>query len=809
MPNNTQEFYLQIKSKVDNSLNTNLKGVTSKLQELSSNAVKMNSRNFINKGNLKTLSESKNYVDLLSMSLKEQKQATYKTKQEWFAAQQKVKEFAIAMKQSGGAAKGQIKDFEKLQQTSAKLKNSYEKQRSELHSLNKEYIATDKHIKDNIQSWRKSEEVLRQVENTRLRIEREKEVAGLRAENTERRIISAQLRMDRVKALHTANVQKSLLQSEKAKALSDKNAANLQKAANAYFSIKGSVWAVQQMVGKPLNFAIDAENLEIQIKKQAHSLHDYQEILKKTNAMKVPVSKTAKYHVVEEAMMGGIKDPQKLADFTQLTIKSSQAMQTDLHETTQHFLNLNNSLKLENVEQLNKVVNQAHTLRETAGLGKGGELELFDALNRTAPLLQGTIKNMDTGQLLAYITTMKQAGVDTEAAATGLNTFTMALADGSNTSKSHIMAMEKLKLNQKELAQMMQKNPLEAIYLVIDRINKLPAVDKISTITGTFGKSSIQAIAPLLSSQENLRKNIDATTNASMYAGRIDKEYAIQMSTTASKIEVLKNSYVDLATQVGTMFLPMLKDLIDKTGKIMEVLVPWVEKHQELSKTIGEVVAGLFGLTLAVKVISFASLGLTTTFTGVLSVFTKSKGAYAALLPRIIAATSASWAFTASLLANPITWVVVAIAAAGAALYLFFTKTELGKKIWAGVVDFVVSSIEIWKQKFQDFIAWFATAYEKIKGVIESVKNSLGFSDSSNELNINVNDKTNLGAKVDELNKNAKPKMSQVINYNYTSNIKADGSNKDQLEKASRKSSLESKEDFEDMMRRNLRLGFN
>ena len=72
-----------------------------------------------------------------------------------------------------------------------------------------------------------------------------------------------------------------------------------------------------------------------------------------------------------------------------------------------------------------------------------------------------------------------------------------------------------------------------------------------------------------------------------------------------------------------------------------------------------------------------------------------------------------------------------------------------------------------------------------------------------------MNDKTNLGAKVDELNKNAKPKMSQVINYNYTSNIKADGSNKDQLEKASRKSSLESKEDFEDMMRRNLRLGFN
>lgn len=759
MSNNTQEFYLQIKAKVDNSLNTNLKDLTNKLQGLSSNALKMNSQNFISKGNLKTLSDSKNYLNLLSDSLRNQKVATYKTKQEWVSAQQKVKEFAQGMKQSGSATKSQTKDFEKLQQAAGKLKNSYEKQRAELHSLNQEYSSSDKHVKNNIKTLN--------------------------------------------------SYEKSLQRTEKVKALSERHATNMQKSANAYLSIKGSIWAAEKMVAKPLDFAIEAENLEIQIKKQAHSLHDYQEILKKTNAMKVPVSKTAKYHVVEEAMMGGIKDPKKLADFTQLTIKSSQAMQTDLHETTQHFLNLNNSLKLENVEQLNKVVNQAHTLRETAGLGKGGELELFDALNRTAPLLQGTIKNMDTGQLLAYITTMKQAGVDTEAAATAMNTFAMSLADGSNTSKSHIMAMEKLKLNQKELAQMMQKNPLEAIYLTIDRINKLPDVDKISAITGAFGKASIQGIAPLLSNQENLRKNIEATTNASMYAGRIDKEYAIQMSTTSSQIQILKNGYVDLATQVGTMFLPVLKDLVETAGKVMGLLMPWIEKHQSLSKVIGATVAGLFGLTLAVKGISFASYGLISSFTGVVSGFAKAQVAYAALLPRIIAATSASWAFTASLLANPITWVVVAIAAAGAALYLFFTKTELGKKIWAGVVDFVVSSIEIWKQKFQDFIAWFANAYEKIKGVIESVKNSLGFSDSSNELNINVNDKTNLSAKVDELNKNAKPNMSQVINYNYTSNIKADGSNKDQLEKASRNSALESKEDFEDMMRRNLRLGFN
>ena len=104
----------------------------------------------------------------------------------------------------------------------------------------------------------------------------------------------------------------------------------------------------------------------------------------------------------------------------------------------------------------------------------------------------------------------------------------------------------------------------------------------------------------------------------------------------------------------------------------MGVLMPWIEKHQSLSKVIGATVAGLFGLTLAVKGVSFASYGLISSFTGVVSGFAKAKVAYAALLPRLIAATSASWAFTALLLANPITWIVVAIAAAGAVLYLFF-----------------------------------------------------------------------------------------------------------------------------------------
>lgn len=53
-----------------------------------------------------------------------------------------------------------------------------------------------------------------------------------------------------------------------------------------------------------------------------------------------------------------------------------------------------------------------------------------------------------------------------------------------------------------------------------------------------------------------------------------------------------------------------------------------------------------------------------------------------ALAPAIWAAVTATWAFTVALLANPLTWIALAIGALVGALVWFFTQTELGRQIW-------------------------------------------------------------------------------------------------------------------------------
>ncbi|WP_297301970.1 tape measure protein [uncultured Bifidobacterium sp.] len=77
------------------------------------------------------------------------------------------------------------------------------------------------------------------------------------------------------------------------------------------------------------------------------------------------------------------------------------------------------------------------------------------------------------------------------------------------------------------------------------------------------------------------------------------------------------------------------------------------------------------------------------------------------------AASAVQLAFNAVLSANPIGILVLAIGAVVAALALFFTKTEAGRKIWAGFTDWVKSS-------WQSVTGFFSDSWDTITGVFDS-----------------------------------------------------------------------------------------
>lgn len=109
--------------------------------------------------------------------------------------------------------------------------------------------------------------------------------------------------------------------------------------------------------------------------------------------------------------------------------------------------------------------------------------------------------------------------------------------------------------------------------------------------------------------------------------------------------------------------------------------------------------AASFAATLASSLIATLSAAIPVLI-GFASTF------FAAIIPAFIAVTAATWAWTAALLANPVTWIVLAIVAAvaalGAAVYAIV-------KYW----DDIVEAIDWCWQKIKAFFAWYWSSVVK------------------------------------------------------------------------------------------------
>lgn len=89
-------------------------------------------------------------------------------------------------------------------------------------------------------------------------------------------------------------------------------------------------------------------------------------------------------------------------------------------------------------------------------------------------------------------------------------------------------------------------------------------------------------------------------------------------------------------------------------------------------------------------------------------------------------AAAAQWAWNVALNANPIGLVIVAITALVAGLVLFFTKTKIGRKIWAKFTKFLKDSWHNIQKWWHNFLQGIKSKWEGFKSWIDKVKKFIG-----------------------------------------------------------------------------------
>lgn len=193
-----------------------------------------------------------------------------------------------------------------------------------------------------------------------------------------------------------------------------------------------------------------------------------------------------------------------------------------------------------------------------------------------------------------------------------------------------------------------------------------------------FGDTEAVALIDLLYSktgdlQDNILNLYDAMGQGTGVAQ--DMASAIQ-ETEPERFARLQQRIHNVTESIGNSLLPTVNDLMGKGEQVLTKVASWIEENKELVKIIMLIVLAIGGfLTVAGTVIAVVGgVGLVITkavsaFKILKAGFLLAKGALAPLIGSV-------WSFTAALLANPVTWIVIGIVALVAALVLLYNKCE-------------------------------------------------------------------------------------------------------------------------------------
>lgn len=284
------------------------------------------------------------------------------------------------------------------------------------------------------------------------------------------------------------------------------------------------------------------------------------------------------------------------------------------------------------------------------------------SLSEAADLVDRVVAGKGAKTLVQYGITMIAAG----ASAT-----TMAAAQNGVQKSTATLEAAQLKLTQVEEAQHAKK-----VLTVADHIALENAQNRVTLASAGLVKAHEKVTAAQDSMKAGANRGQDALDQL---AKKVDGQSSASVNNFAGQVNIARVKLEDWGAAMGQKVGPVLTTL----GPILSVVGVGME------------------LMRARQIAAAAATVVGTGATG--------------------AATVAQTGFNLSMMANPITLVIVAIVALVAGLIWFFTQTKLGKEIWANFTKFIGEAWQNIVKFITDSVSNVANAMNSIGGFIKSV----------------------------------------------------------------------------------------
>src|ERR1039458_2633880 len=208
---------------------------------------------------------------------------------------------------------------------------------------------------------------------------------------------------------------------------------------------------------------------------------------------------------------------------------------------------------------------------------------------------------------------------------------------------------------------------------------------------------------------------LDKYTASVTAAGSAHDAAAKQAATLKGQVDILKSGFGDLATNLGSVLVPILTKVISAATSVADFFEKNRTAALALGIGVGLLAAGLTAMVavlVATKVATMAQAAAT-------SVVAIAQGVWNGITT---VATGLQWLFNAALLANPIALVILAIVAIIAIGVLLITHwqavVDMAKTVWTAVVGFFTNLWNDITRIVGDIIGWVTANWPLLLGIL-------------------------------------------------------------------------------------------
>jgi TP901 family phage tail tape measure protein len=243
------------------------------------------------------------------------------------------------------------------------------------------------------------------------------------------------------------------------------------------------------------------------------------------------------------------------------------------------------------------------------------EAEILNVIMRTAALSrQANLTAKDSAALGASFVSL---GMAPNVAATAINALLSRMTTAEIQSARFQKGLAMIGMSGQELQNMTSKNGVQAIFALGQAVDKLDPQARAQAIGLMFGAEHSDNVGVFLDRMEVFNSALGSVANDQQNVNRYNEVFATQLDTTESKMQLLTNSFHELAIEIGTALLPGIKAFAAFLTPIINKTTEFAAKHPNIVR-LGSALAGLaisigpllLGLSALAKAWGFFSAGI-------------------------------------------------------------------------------------------------------------------------------------------------------------------------------------------------------